>query len=335
MIKIFLGVLIICFGFRVVATEGVSIAPEKTPGSNGSANEVQPAPDVAGISLDFIEVLDANALDFLAKSMRLAENSMRSEVDLTHHSVLLRITEVLRGLSATGKKFSDLSAEEKSNQVVSLATDLIYISSDPDTESLAIQREQYLELLQISEREFEKILGEYDLSQSAEDKARNKFSEVVDLSLSYFEKPRLAALSQPRLMQEMATLKVGVAAAAQGQAREFIERPVQGMARGLPGGDPESAAHMKAKMVEVGIRSAAGYLASIPFQVYVVYGTSLGREASNPDLSKLATIAGITAEQTMYEGKTLLVVEYRFPPADAVRVVDEAQQPEEQPAEDR
>lgn len=273
-----------------------------------------------------LRLLDSRSLLLLAQAANIVKDESGSELDFTSNPIVLRVEEVLGGYSSSiGDGLAGLDAAEMDNLAVSLATDILYIMSSPQSDSLAVQRNQYLKLLDISQREFEIILAEYGLDQETETEARRVFEETVKLSLSYFDQPRLAALSDPRLDSEMATLMVDVAAAVQADGRSFLEKQFPQVLQ-----NPHASDRERKMALSVSMRSAANYLASVPFQVYVVDGTHLGQASSNHHLNRLATIAGITAQHKKDSGGPLFVVDYYYRPDEVSKLVGEAGLPSAQ-----
>lgn len=291
----------------VASASGAAIAQIAASAQAGQA-AVAPGGGEKPVSELFASMLNEQSLSFLSRVAGLVEFSAGRSPDFTLRATQQRVVEFLLArnvLQAGGQQ--QVTEAEVDNLVTSLATDLAYVSRGPSSDEVRQQREQYLRLVQIAANELEKLFGEYPVDQATEDQARAVFELNVQTCLNFFELPRLAAIAEPRLSNEMATLQVDVATAAQTSGRDFLERQFESVLA-----SPDVTDEVRKRARAISMRSAASYLGSMPFQIYVTYGTSLGRANTNADLGRIASIGGITAEQVQVDGKPLLIVSYFF-----------------------
>jgi len=260
----------------------------------------------------FLKLLDRDSLNLLDLSL-IGLGDTTGEVDFSHPAMLQRTIEVLSQHRADRDSSNQLTAEIHNDLALTLATDMAYILS-AQTHDLSKQRSQFLELLRISEAELERTFGSYKFSPEGEAKARETFDAIVKDCLSYFDTPRLAALSRPRTADEMANLMVITANEMQNGTRSTLEQMFAPEI--MANRTPESSQRYR----DLTLNTISGGLASNPFMLYVVDGMIAPDQ--DPQLNLIANTVGIHAGRRSLDGELFIGIRYSFSETEAQNILN-------------
>jgi hypothetical protein len=197
------------------------------------------------------------------------------------------------------------------DRATTLATDWAYVTIAVPQANLQEAQKQYQGLVDIAKRMLSDHLDRVNASPEEKGNAFNEFQKVVQLGLSYFETPRVAALADTLTAEQIASVKMDL--------RDMVSVSFEDRARQLHEYETKPAPPGMGKRLhdqrisngrQIRLQMAASFAASIPFQLYLLESAPL----DDPDhpASLIAPLGHVSVGKISHQERDLFAISYFF-----------------------
>jgi hypothetical protein len=274
-----------------------------------------PAGKSASGSPDWLPVelhqhVDVGVAALLSEAKRRFDSATGESLCFNNRAIRLRTLEELLAIRNQGV---DRPSDHGFifDRATTLATDWAYATIAVPQANLQEAQKQYQGLVDIAKRMLSDHLDRVNASPEEKGIAFNEFQTVVQLGLSYFEIPRVAALADTLTGEQLATVKIElhdmVSVSFEDRARQLYEYETKpappGMGKRLHDQRISNGRQIRLQM-------AASFAASIPFQLYLLESAPL----DDPDhpTSLIARLGGLSVSKISHQERDLFAISYFF-----------------------